>query len=246
MSCLTRKPWDHVHPRAASTLTLRSASPTKKPRLEAGVFFVVRRRTGKLAINPDGPIALAPWSRWRQSRPRACVPAPARQRGALATKASLLSFDAGFGNLLFQARHFLAQADFFGRHVHFHKQADAGFAHHRHGGRLRRGLPCSFVANTLTSLSLANACSTAADDCRKAPSALSGPPHTAAGGYGGRHVHLTAQVAAGVHQLLELGDVRNGGFVNALGLADGVGRNRDTRDRYGDLRRAPPFATALQ
>jgi hypothetical protein len=112
---------------------------------------------------------------------------------------------------LFQAGYFLAHTQLFSGYIHFHVQADACFADHGHRRGLGSGWPTQLriVEQAFTSFSLARACSTGAlSPCRKVFSVALCATTNNGSLRGRRDVHLAAQVAAGVDQLLELGQQR--------------------------------------
>jgi hypothetical protein len=61
---------------------------------------------------------------------------------------------------------------------------------------------------------------------------------------GGRHAHLAAQGAAGVHHLLDARHVGDGGFVDLLGLCFGVAAT--AMEAPARPATGPPSATALR
>jgi hypothetical protein len=113
-------------------------------------------------------------------RPRASFLIDHRGRG-LGHKGLVAQLGVGFGDFALQAGGLFAQAGLFGGHVDFHEQAQAGIAHHGHGGRLCSGRPAGFVGKHLDFAELGQGCSTGATPCRKAAPSPSRPRHTAAG-----------------------------------------------------------------
>ena len=106
-------------------------------------------------------------------------------------------------------------------------QAHPGVADHCHGSGLRSGGPGGFVVKHGDGAQFAQRL-----EHRGHVRHESGVTHHKQWqARGGRHIHLATQIAAGVHQLFQLGHMRLGLFVDLVGLALRIRRLADEGQR---------------